>query len=113
MYAPQPNGLDWESTLRREETGLPEENPRGQVEIDWNSTHIQSNPDNSGEIEKGSSYREFELLGVENKWPERRKNDDAVHFYSYNAHFNCNLIGSGKGGIYPSEIMFQVCLETF
>lgn len=37
---------------------------------------------------KGSSYREFELPGVENKWPERRKNDDALHFYSYNVHIN-------------------------
>ena len=39
--APQPDGLDWESILRREETGVPGENPRSQVEIDWNSIHIQ------------------------------------------------------------------------
>jgi len=39
--APQPEGLDWESILRREETGVPGENPRSQVEIDWNSIHIQ------------------------------------------------------------------------
>ena len=34
--APQPDGLDWESILRREETGVPEENPQSQVEIEWN-----------------------------------------------------------------------------
>ena len=39
--APQPDGLDWESILRREETGVPGENPRSQVEINWNSIHIQ------------------------------------------------------------------------
>ena len=34
------------------------------------------------------------------------KNDDAVHFCSYNVHFNCNLIGSGcRNGIFPSEII--------
>ena len=32
--APQPDGLDWESIFRREETGVPGENPRSQVEID-------------------------------------------------------------------------------
>ena len=32
--APQPDGLDWESILRREETGVPGENTRSQVEID-------------------------------------------------------------------------------
>ena len=31
----------WESFLRREETWVPGENPRSQVEIDWNSAHIQ------------------------------------------------------------------------
>ena len=30
-----------ESILRREETGVPGGNPRSQVEIDWNSIHIQ------------------------------------------------------------------------
>ena len=39
--APQPDGLDRESILRREETGVPGEDPRSQVEIDWNSIHIQ------------------------------------------------------------------------
>ena len=39
--APQPDGLDWESILRREETGVPGENPRSQVEIDRNSIPIQ------------------------------------------------------------------------
>ena len=39
------NGLlqigDLASILRREETGVPGENPRSQVEIDWNSIHMQ------------------------------------------------------------------------
>ena len=38
--APRPDGLDWEPILRTEETGVRGENPRSQVEIDWNSTHI-------------------------------------------------------------------------
>ena len=38
--APQPDGLGWESILRREETRVSGENRRSQVEIDWNSTHI-------------------------------------------------------------------------
>ena len=39
--APQPDGFYWESILRRKETGVPGENPRSQVEIDWNSILIQ------------------------------------------------------------------------
>ena len=31
----------WVNFLRREETGVPGGNPRSQVEIDWNSIHIQ------------------------------------------------------------------------
>ena len=31
-----------------------------------------------------------------------------MHLYSYNVHFNCNLIVSGAGGIYPSEIIKNV-----
>ena len=38
---PQPDGLDWELILRRQETGVLGENPRSQVKIDWNSTHMQ------------------------------------------------------------------------
>ena len=30
----QPDGIDWESILRREETGVSGENPRSQVDID-------------------------------------------------------------------------------
>ena len=98
MYAPQPDGLDWESILRREQTGLPGENPQSQVEIDWNSTHIQLNPDNSnfqGKLKK---------VWVNGSWEQmtwRQEKDDAVHFYSYNVHFNFNLIGSGSGRNLP------------
>jgi len=41
VTAPQPDGLDWESILRREETEVPGENPQSQVEVDSNSIHIQ------------------------------------------------------------------------
>ena len=54
-------------------------------------------------LPEGSSYREFELPGVENKWPERRENDGAVHVYSYTVHFNCNLIDSGSGRNLPNR----------
>ena len=34
LYGALQIGLDWESILRREETGVPGEDPRSQVEID-------------------------------------------------------------------------------
>ena len=43
----------WESILRREETGVPRENPRSQVEIDWNSTDIQQKFGFMKRVDKG------------------------------------------------------------
>ena len=63
----------------------------------------------SGETEKGSSYREFELPGVENKWPEIRKNDDPVHFYSYNVHSH----NEKKNGVYVHSYLYNVQYCTF
>ena len=45
-----------------------------------------------------------------------RKNGVAMHFYSCNLHFKCNLIVSGSGRNSPirnHKKMFQVSLETF
>ena len=73
----------------------------------------------SGEIEKGSSYRKFELPGSDNKWTEIKKNDDHLHFYSCNVHFNsiyCYLITSEMKSlfliIFKNEKQCRCALHT-
>ena len=65
----------------------------------------KNNPENevaqlrSTQIDKGSSYREFELPWVENKWPEISKNDDPVYLPEpSNIVDKCVVSGKRVGG---------------